>query len=205
VIPFQLETSREERTSRRPRNSWVPSYRPTQKWGSTGVSCPVISRLGRGAEPGRLFSASRCGPRCESNDVMREREKAAEADVFRPEKSGNFACQQSREDQPRLTIAERAMAGVVRPACVQPPRVEFRHVKASQAFTPSFSKSKHGKCKLDKLPWPGGVSGRSLRPCLRIHRRGNAMEGQIAVLVPFVISDFSPQPVRRLKGIAILF
>jgi hypothetical protein len=50
VVPFQPETSREEPASQRPRNSSVPSDRPTQKWGSTRLSCPVISRLGQGAE-----------------------------------------------------------------------------------------------------------------------------------------------------------
>jgi len=49
----QPETSREELASQRPRNSFVPSYRPTQKWGSTRKGCLVISRFGReGAEPG---------------------------------------------------------------------------------------------------------------------------------------------------------
>ena len=51
--PIQPETSQEEPASRRPRNSSVPSYRPTQKWGSTRKGRLVISRLGRGAEPGK--------------------------------------------------------------------------------------------------------------------------------------------------------
>ena len=53
VTPLQPETSWEEPASQRPRNSSVPSYRPTQKWGSTRKGRLVISRLGRGAEPGK--------------------------------------------------------------------------------------------------------------------------------------------------------
>ena len=51
--PLQPATSGEEPASQRPRNSSVPSYRPTQKWGSTRKGRLVISRLGRGAEPGK--------------------------------------------------------------------------------------------------------------------------------------------------------